>query len=238
MAITEQQIPSRLLPSRLQEVRSRITHCCEQHRRPIPTLLAVSKTRSAADMRELVRLGVTAFGENYLQEALEKQRQLTDYDICWHFIGPIQSNKTRPIAENFQWVHSIDRIKLAKRLSAQRPSSLPPLQVCLQVNIDNEPTKSGFSTQEIIDSIAEISQLPNLTLRGLMCIPEKRDNTEDQTLPFAHLAALMAALNEQLPDDCPTLDTLSMGMSSDIEAAISEGATIIRVGTALFGPRA
>ena len=214
-----------------------MTNICQQQQRSSPMLLAVSKTRAADEVRTLLNAGVKNFGENYLQEALDKQQQLTDSNICWHFIGPIQSNKTRPIAEHFDWVHSIDRIKLASRLSKQRPPTRHPLQVCLQINIDNETSKSGFSAQEAVDAAINISQLPQLQLRGLMCIPEKRHHSPDQQLPFANLARLMATINQRLPKNIPPLDTLSMGMSNDMEAAITEGATIVRIGTALFGPR-
>lgn len=232
MTISEQQIPDRLA-----QVNQRIAQACDHLQQPRPTLLAVSKTRSVAEVRALATQGVTQFGENYLQECLEKQQQLTDCDICWHFIGPIQSNKTRPIAEHFQWVHSVDRVKLATRLSHQRPSEMPPLNICLQVNIDNESTKAGFSPDEVLDAAHTIMALPNLRVRGLMCIPEKRDTDAEQRQPFARLRQLMQRINHQLPANATTLDTLSMGMSNDIEAAIAEGSTMIRVGTALFGPR-
>ncbi|MBV1921128.1 MAG: YggS family pyridoxal phosphate-dependent enzyme, partial [Pseudomonadales bacterium] len=202
-----------------------------------PSLLAVSKTRTAESIRSLHSSTIKNFGENYLQEALDKQQQLTDCDIYWHFIGPIQSNKSRAVAEHFHWVHSVDRLKLAKRLSNQRPSTLPFLQICLQINIDNETSKSGFTVDEAVSAAIEISQLPNLRLRGLMCIPQKRETLAEQRQPFAKVAALLSTINNQLPGDTPKLDTLSMGMSDDIEAAIAEGATIIRIGTALFGPR-
>ncbi|PCJ30084.1 MAG: YggS family pyridoxal phosphate-dependent enzyme [Moraxellaceae bacterium] len=232
MITYEQQIAVRL-----EQVINRMTNICQQQQRSSPMLLAVSKTRAADEVRTLLNAGVKNFGENYLQEALDKQQQLTDSNICWHFIGPIQSNKTRPIAEHFDWVHSIDRIKLASRLSKQRPPTLHPLQVCLQINIDNETSKSGFSVQEAVDAAINISQLPQLQLRGLMCIPEKRHHSPDQQQPFANLAILMATINQRLPKNIPPLDTLSMGMSNDMEAAITEGATIVRIGTALFGPR-
>ncbi|OUS24420.1 YggS family pyridoxal phosphate enzyme [Gammaproteobacteria bacterium 45_16_T64] len=232
MTISEQQIPDRL-----KQVTNRIEQVCRQHQQSHPTLLAVSKTRSISEIREMYQLGVTQFGENYLQESLEKQQQLIDCDICWHFIGPIQSNKTRSIAEKFQWVHSVDRLKLANRLSNQRPPQLPELNICLQVNIDNESSKSGFSANEVVDAAKAIAQLPRLRLRGLMCIPEPRDNTHDQRQPFAKMQQLLKQINQQLSANIPPLDSLSMGMSSDIEAAVAEGSTIVRVGTALFGPR-
>ncbi len=232
MPISEQQIADRL-----QGVEKRISLACQAHQCSPPLLLAVSKTRTAENIRTLYSSAIKNFGENYLQEALDKQQQLSDCDICWHFIGPIQSNKSRAVAEHFHWVHSVDRLKLAKRLSNQRPSALPALQICLQINIDNETSKSGFTANETISAAVEISQLPNLTLRGLMCIPQKRDTVAEQRLPFEKVAALLSTINQQLPNGTPKLDTLSMGMSDDIEAAIAEGATFVRVGTALFGPR-
>ncbi|OUS06550.1 YggS family pyridoxal phosphate enzyme [Gammaproteobacteria bacterium 42_54_T18] len=232
MPISEQQIADRQ-----QGVEKRISLACQKHQRSIPTLLAVSKTRTAENIRTLYSSSIKNFGENYLQEALDKQQQLTDCNICWHFIGPIQSNKSRAVAEHFHWVHSVDRLKLAKRLSNQRPSTLPPLQICLQVNIDNETSKSGFMIDEAVNAAIEISQLPNLRLRGLMCIPQKRETFAEQRQPFEKVARLLSSINQQLPRHTLALDTLSMGMSDDIEAAIAEGTTIIRIGTALFGPR-
>lgn len=232
MPISEQQIADQL-----QQVENQISSVCRSAQRDTPVLLAVSKTRTANEIRSLYKAGVSDFGENYLQEALTKQEQLIDCDICWHFIGPIQSNKTRAIATHFHWVHSVDRIKIAQRLSNQRPSSLEPIQVCLQINIDSEPTKSGFSVDTAIEAAISISQLPNLQLRGLMCIPEKRSSAAEQQTPFKKLATLLSTINQQLPSNIPQLDTLSMGMSADMDAAIVEGATIIRIGTALFGSR-
>lgn len=196
-------------------------------------VLAVSKTRPAADVRSAAALGMREFGENYLQEALDKIETLADLDLCWHFIGPIQSNKTRPIASHFHWVHSVDRLKIARRLSEQRPENLPDLQVCLQVNISGEDSKSGVSLADLPALAREVAQLPGLRLRGLMAIPAATAEPAQQRQPFA---ALRQALVE-LQRDNPGLDTLSMGMSGDLEAAIAEGATIIRVGTDIFGPR-
>lgn len=193
-------------------------------------LLAVSKTKPAKAIREAHAAGLRDFGENYLQEALEKQTQLTDLPLIWHFIGPIQSNKTRHIAEHFDWVHSVDRLKIAQRLSDQRPAHLPLLNICLQVNVSGEDSKSGCSPQELPELAKAIAALPNLQLRGLMTIPEP---TEDVTAQHAAFARL-----RQLRDDLALdLDTLSMGMSHDLEAAIAEGATWVRIGTALFGAR-
>ena len=199
-------------------------------------LLAVSKTRTSAQVRTAMESGLSSFGENYLQEAVEKIAQLSNSAISWHFIGPLQSNKTRQVAEHFDWVHTVDRLKIAKRLSDQRAPDMPALNVCLQINIDNEESKSGFSPEQAPSMAATIAQLPNLRLRGLMAIPRPRANMAEQRQPFAQLAALQKEINSTL-DNCEKLDTLSMGMSADLEAAIAEGATIIRVGTDIFGPR-
>ncbi|RMF19642.1 MAG: YggS family pyridoxal phosphate-dependent enzyme [Gammaproteobacteria bacterium] len=199
------------------------------------TLLAVSKTRPAEDIRAAYEAGLTHFGENYLQEALDKQARLTDLPLVWHFIGPIQSNKTRAIAEHFDWVHSVDREKIARRLSEQRPVHLPPLNICLQVNIDNEPTKAGVAPDDLHALANVVKDMPHLRLRGLMCIPEPKANEADAEATFRRMAHLKDALNASLDLN---LDTLSMGMSGDIEPAIRAGATLVRVGTALFGPRA
>lgn len=220
---------------RLQQVQRQINTALQQSQRPegAATLLAVSKTRPAEDLLTLYRLGQRRFGENYLQEALEKQAQLTDCDIEWHFIGPIQSNKTKEIAAHFDWVHSVDRLKIARRLNDQRPDNLPPLNICLQVNVSGEESKSGCSLAELPQLAQEISQFPNITLRGLMAIPAPCEAPEAQRLPFK---ALREAL-ESLQQAGLSLDTLSMGMSGDLDAAIAEGATMVRIGTALFGPR-
>ncbi len=194
-------------------------------------LLAVSKTQPAETIREANGAGLSDFGENYLQEALEKQADLADLALTWHFIGPIQSNKTRAIAEHFDWVHSVDRLKIAQRLSEQRPTELPPLNVCLQVNVSGEASKSGCAPQDVAELARTIATLPNLRLRGLMAIPEPTDDRAEQHAAFARLRQLQQALALEL-------DTLSMGMSQDLEAAIAEGATWVRIGTALFGARA
>ncbi len=193
-------------------------------------LLAVSKTQPADAIRQASSAGLQDFGENYLQEALEKQGELADLPITWHFIGPIQSNKTKPIAEHFDWVHSVDRLKVAQRLSDQRPGSLPPLNVCLQVNVSGEASKSGCEPQDLPALAHAISTLPRLRLRGLMAIPEPTDDPAEQRAAFASLRRLQQSLDLGL-------DTLSMGMSQDLEAAIAEGATWVRIGTALFGAR-
>lgn len=197
------------------------------------SLLAVSKTFPAADVRAALEAGQHSFGESYLQEALAKIEALRDLDIEWHFIGPIQSNKTRPIAENFSWVHGVERLKIAERLSEQRPPSLPPLNICLQVNVSGETSKSGVSPAEAEALALQVAKLPNLKLRGLMAIPAPTDDLAAQRKPFAQLRALF----EQLNRHGLQLDTLSMGMSHDMAAAILEGATIVRVGTAIFGAR-
>ena len=193
-------------------------------------LLAVSKTKPAAAVREAHACGQRDFGENYLQEALNKQAELSDLALTWHFIGPIQSNKTRPIAEHFAWVHSVDRLKIAQRLSEQRPAHLPPLNICLQVNVSGEASKSGCTPEELPALALAVSQLPNLRLRGLMTIPEPTSDVTQQHAACARLRQLRDDLNLEL-------DVLSMGMSDDLEAAIAEGATWVRIGTALFGAR-
>lgn len=194
-------------------------------------LLAVSKTKPSTDIIKAYRAGQRQFGESYLQEALIKQQELNCYQICWHFIGPIQSNKTRQIAANFSWVHSVDRIKIAKRLSEQRPDNLPPLNICLQVNISNEQSKSGFQLNEFADAVEQVSALANLKLRGVMAIPQPETDYEQQCKPYRQLYQAVKALNR------PEIDTFSFGMTGDLKAAITEGSTMVRVGTALFGSR-
>ena len=193
-------------------------------------LLAVSKTKPSQAVREAFAAGMHDFGENYLQEALGKQSELTDLPLSWHFIGPIQSNKTRAIAENFAWVHSVDRLKIAQRLSEQRPADLPPLNICIQVNVSGEASKSGCTSADLPALANAISALPRLKLRGLMAIPEPTDDRAEQDAAFSSVRDLQNSLN--LP-----LDTLSMGMSHDLESAIAQGATWVRIGTALFGAR-
>jgi pyridoxal phosphate enzyme (YggS family) len=193
-------------------------------------LLAVSKTKPAEALREAYAAGLRDFGENYLQEALSKQLELADLPLIWHFIGPIQSNKTRAIAEHFVWVHSVDRLKIAQRLSEQRPADLPPLNICIQVNVSGEASKSGCTPADLPALAKAISELPRIKLRGLMAIPEPTEDRAAQDAAFAAVQSLQASLN--LP-----LDTLSMGMSHDLESAIAMGATWVRIGTALFGAR-
>ena len=204
-------------------------------------LLAVSKTFPAEDVRDAHSYGQTCFGENYVQEGVAKVLALKDLrsSIEWHFIGPIQSNKSKDVAENFDWVHSIDRIKIAQRLNDQRPPHLPPLEVCVQVNISGEDSKSGIGPDELLDICQKISAMPNLHLRGLMSIPEPTDDVQAQRKSHQQLRELLSQLQQStaLDHQKVQLDTLSMGMSSDIEAAIAEGSTMVRVGTAIFGKR-
>ncbi len=201
------------------------------------SLLAVSKTFGPDAVIEAAEAGQRDFGENYVQEALEKiaavKAQRPDLDLIWHFIGPLQSNKTRPVAEQVGWVHSVDRLKIAQRLSEQRPEHLPPLNICLQVNVSGEASKSGVAPDELLALAAEVVGLPRLRLRGLMAIPEPAEDPLLQRRPFAELRQLQQRLREA---GIPT-DTLSMGMSADMPAAIAEGATIVRIGTAIFGKR-
>ncbi|EJN27460.1 YggS family pyridoxal phosphate-dependent enzyme [Pseudomonas sp. GM80] len=216
----------------ISHVGSRIQTATQAAHRPVNSvqLLAVSKTKPAETLREAYAAGLRDFGENYLQEALGKQLELADLPLIWHFIGPIQSNKTRAIAEHFDWVHSVDRLKIAQRLSEQRPAELPPLNICIQVNVSGEVSKSGCTPDDLPALAAAISTLPRLKLRGLMAIPEPTDDRAEQDAAFAAVQKLQASL------DLP-LDTLSMGMSHDLESAIAQGATWVRIGTALFGAR-
>jgi len=216
-------------------VRQQIAEDCASAGRAPETvaLLAVSKTRSADEIRAAAATGQKAFGENYLQEALEKIESLSDLELEWHFIGPIQSNKTRPIAENFHWVHSVDRLKIAERLSSQRPHYASDLNICIQVNISAEEQKAGCSVEELPMLARAIAALPKIQLRGLMVIPEATDDNALLRQRFRETAQLLEALHREIP----SMDTLSMGMSGDLDAAIAEGSTMVRVGTALFGPR-
>lgn len=220
------------LPERLQAVAGRVAAAAlEAGRRPDDIrIVAVSKTFSPDRIREAFVAGQRDYGENYVQEALEKLDALADLPITWHYIGPIQSNKTRTIAERFQWVHSVDRLKIAERLSAQRPLHLPPLDVCLQVNVSGEESKSGVAPLAVKPLAAAVAQLPGLRLRGLMAIPEPTDDVALQRRRFATLRQLRDATGL-------ALDTLSMGMSDDLESAVAEGATIVRIGRAIFGDR-
>lgn len=214
-------------------VRGRIAAAERQAGRPPGSvrLIAVGKTQSAGMIAKAYCLGQRDFGENYVQEALDKQAELIGLDIVWHFIGPIQSNKTKPIAECFDWVHGVDRLKVAERLSAQRPVDLPPLNVCIQVNVSDEASKSGVDFVELPALARAIQALPRLHLRGLMAIPAPTDDPERQRLAFRALREALVGLG------MAELDTLSMGMSDDLEAAVTEGATMVRIGTAIFGAR-
>lgn len=207
----------------------------KHHRSPDSVeLLAVSKTKPPALIVDAYRAGHRKFGENYVSEAVDKINELSDYnDIEWHFIGPIQSNKTRLIAEHFNWVHSIDRLKIAQRLNDQRPQGQAALNVLIQVNVDEEQTKSGVSLAEVEELAQSISQLPQLKLRGLMAIPQKTDDIDLQKSAFSRLNDCFTSLKTQYND----IDTLSMGMSGDMELAINNGSTMVRIGTAIFGPR-
>ena len=221
----------------LLEVNGRIARACEMAGRPVPsvTLLAVSKTQPPQAVRVALAAGQARFGENYVAEALDKMAALADLRprLEWHLIGPLQANKTRAVAERFDWVHSLDRLRIAERLSAQRPPDLPPLQVCLQVNISGEDSKSGLAPAEVPALARAVAGLPGLRLRGLMAIPEPASDVEAQRRPHRALRELLEALRR----DGLELDTLSMGMTADLEAAVAEGATIVRIGTAVFGAR-
>ena len=228
------------IPAQLRDVRGRIARACAAVKRPVEsvTLLAVGKTFPPAALRAAFAAGQRAFGENYAQEALAKIEALADLRprIEWHLIGPLQSNKTREVAAAFDWVHAIDRAKIAERLSAQRPAGMAPLQVCLQVNVSGEASKSGVAPADALPLALAVAALPNLRLRGLMAIPEPAGSFEAQRRPHRALRELLEALQAADPR-LARLDTLSMGMSADLEAAIAEGATIVRVGSAIFGAR-
>jgi pyridoxal phosphate enzyme (YggS family) len=222
-----------MISSQLKKIQTQI-HLAEiTHNRVAHSvnLLAVSKTKPASDIACAYRAGQRHFGENYVQEALLKQDCLSEFDITWHFIGPIQSNKTKVLATKFDWVHSVDDVKIAQRLSAQRPDFLAPLNICLQVNISDEESKSGVKLHELPDLIAAVSTLPNLALRGVMAIPSPQSNFYAQREPYKKLVSAVNALN------MPELTAFSFGMSDDLEAAIAEGSTWVRIGTALFGSR-
>ena len=223
------------LYNRLQQVRLEIEEAERQFGRPPGSvkLLAVSKTRSADEALALAQLGVSDFGENYAQEARAKIEALHNQLLVWHFIGPLQSNKTRQVAECFHWVHSLDRLKIAARLNASRPVDLPPLNVCIQVNVDAEASKSGVAPEQVEQLAQQLAPLSRLRLRGLMALPAPTDDFAAQRLAFGKLRRLQ----QQLDAGGLRLDTLSMGTTSDMRAAIAEGATMVRIGTALFGPR-
>ncbi len=219
----------------LQAVQARISNAAAAVGRSPESvrLLAVSKTWPLACVLDAAEAGQRAFGENYVQEGIEKIAAVSGRNLEWHFIGPLQSNKTKPVAEHFDWVHSIDRLKIAERLSAQRPAYLAPLQVCVQINVSGEASKSGCAPDEALALCRAVAALPGLQLRGLMAIPEPTDDLQAQRIPFRKLREL----REQICAAGLPLDTLSMGMSHDLEAAVAEGATIVRIGTAIFGER-
>jgi len=225
------------IPHKITQVTTRIeTAALDASRNPQDiTLLAVSKRQPDAFIKEAYNAGLRHFGENYVQEALAKIERLKLEQAHWHFIGPIQSNKTGHIAEHFDWVHSVDRLKIARRLSEQRNPLKTPLNICLQVNIDNETTKSGVLAQDALSLALEIALLPNLTLRGLMAIPQATFSAKQNADAFSRMHALFERLKKH--DSLSNMDTLSMGMSTDLESAIAQGATTVRVGTALFGSR-
>ena len=223
------------LAHNLSQVKARVHEAAQRAGRDPAaiTLLAVSKMQSPQAVREAAQAGQRDFGENYVQEALDKQIAVANPALIWHFIGPIQSNKTRAIAENFAWVHSVDRLKIAQRLSAQRPIDALPLHVCIEVNISGEGSKSGVLPEALVALAEQLAALPQLKLRGLMAIPAPTSDVQLQRQAFAQVRKLFDALNQR----GLKLDTLSMGMSGDLEAAIAEGATIVRIGTAIFGAR-
>lgn len=223
------------IAANLQSVRTRIATACASAGRPVRdvTLLAVSKTFGPEAVREAYLAGQKAFGENYIQEAVEKMPLLADLPLQWHCIGPIQSNKTRLVATHFDWAHTVDRLKIAERLSQQRPEDKPPLSVCIQVNIDGGPTKSGVPPQEVLALAQAVAQLPRLRLRGLMTLPDPAPDRAAMLAVHRRARGLFDELREAGLD----LDTLSMGMTADLEPAIAAGSTLVRVGTAIFGGR-
>jgi pyridoxal phosphate enzyme (YggS family) len=219
------------------DVRARIKQATTLYSRESSTiaLLAVSKKQPVSAIQVAIAAGINDFGENYLQEAEAKISEIREKSLNWHYIGSIQSNKTRSIAELFDWVHSVDRVSIAQRLSRQRPESLAPLNICLQVNIDAEASKSGLLPAEVLDAVSQISAMPNLRLRGLMAIPAKSTDVEATRASFARMNTLFKQAQQCI--NCSSFDSLSMGMSADIEPAIAEGATLLRVGTDIFGAR-
>jgi pyridoxal phosphate enzyme (YggS family) len=224
-----------MIAENLQRLHTRIAHACQDAGRPVASvkLLAVSKTFGADAVVQAHAAGQTAFGENYIQEAVDKITTLAHLPLEWHCIGPIQSNKTRLVAEHFQWAHTVDRLKIAQRLSEQRPVHLPPLNICIQVNIDGGETKSGVAAQDALALAQAVAALPRLRLRGLMCIPEPTPDFIAAKALFTKASGLFDSINA---DGVP-LDTLSMGMSADLEAAVHAGSTLVRVGSAIFGQR-
>jgi len=225
--------------AQLEQVVARVREAEQQYGRPSDSvqILPVSKTRSPEDITRIAEAGFTEFGESYLQEAQQKIAALAELGLHWHFIGPIQSNKTQEIAHIFSWVHSVDREKVARRLNDQRPENLPPLNICLQVNISGEKTKSGIEPSALYELASSTVHLPRLRLRGLMAIPAPGKNFEQQRQAFGAVRETFDSLKAELGNTAVTMDTLSMGMSNDLEAAIAEGSTIVRIGTDIFGPR-
>lgn len=223
------------IANNLQSVYRRIDTACKiaGRKRDEVQLLAVSKTRSSDDVLQAYEFGCRAFGENYLQDALDKISAIQQPDIRWHFIGHLQSNKTKSVAQHFHWLHTVDRFKIAQRLDSQRPPHMPPLNVCLQVNISGEASKAGIRGDELLPLAEQVNALEHITLRGLMVIPAACDNPVEQRQAFARSAALFDTLKQHYP----TVDTLSMGMSADLDSAILEGSTMVRIGTDIFGPR-
>ncbi len=230
-----------MIPDNIQHVRLRIAAACKRAGRPVDDvqLMCVGKTRSADDLRQAFAAGERCFGENYVQEGLAKITELADLreQVEWHLIGPLQGNKTRAVAEAFDWVDSVDRLKIAQRLNEQRPPGLPPLQVCLQVNISGEDSKSGLLPAEVVEVAEAVAALPRLRLRGLMSIPAPVDGFQAQREAHRALRALLLSVREACPSLGADFDILSMGMSDDLDAAIAEGATTVRIGTAVFGAR-
>jgi pyridoxal phosphate enzyme (YggS family) len=222
-----------MIHNRLKGIRTQIRQAeITYNRKPGSVLLlVVSKTKAAKDIAAAYQAGQRHFGESYCQEALKKQQELGAFDITWHFIGPVQSNKTKALATHFDWVHSVDSLKIAKRLSEQRSSALPPLNICLQINISGEPSKSGITLNELPQLCEQVAELPNIKLRGVMAIPLPEEDFELQRLPYKTIYQAVAKL------DNPELNTYSFGMSGDLNAAIAEGSTIVRIGTAVFGER-
>ena len=223
------------LHQNISRIRNRLSKAIDAAQRAPDSveLIAVSKTKSAEAIKAVYDTGQRDFGENYVSEAIEKMSALKSLDICWHFLGPLQSNKTRLVAANFDWIHSVDRVKIAKRLNEQRPDELPPLNVCLQVNIPAEPTKSGVASEaKLLDLALAVSEMDRLALRGIMAIPAPASDFEQQCAQFNRIAQLLS-----IPDLPEQMKELSMGMSGDMEAAVAEGATMVRIGTDIFGAR-
>jgi pyridoxal phosphate enzyme (YggS family) len=226
-----------MIADNIAKVRARIQQALEQTGRPADSvrLLAISKTWDSHDIREAFEAGIRDFGESYAQEAAQKVHELADLPLTWHFIGPIQSNKTPLVAGHFDWVHSLDRLKIAERLSRQRPTGRPPLNICIQVNIDREASKSGIEAADLAELASRVAGLPRLKLRGIMAIPDPSREANQLKSSFGHMQQLFCQLQQQFPQG--DIDTLSLGMSADLELAIAAGSTLVRVGTDIFGVR-